>query len=174
MRLVAAAAVLFALASCAPDPEPVPTPEPDLHAGTEETRLGDVRAFSDAQVACLARTAYHEARGEGRRGMAAVVHVVLNRTEALAWPDDPCAVVNQKSGDSCQFSWVCDGKSDEPKNLVAYGRALNVARAAAEGDLADPTDGAVMFHAKRVDPYWTDAAERTTEIGAHVFYKLDE
>ena len=164
MRRIALA--LLALAACAPDPEPVPTPEPDV-------TLGDVRAFSEAQVACLARTAYHEARGEGRRGMAAVVHVVLNRTEALAWPDEPCAVVKQGNERSCQFSWTCDDLPDEPKNLVAYARALKVARAAAEGDLADPTDGAVMFHAKRVDPYWTSDAERTAEIGRHVFYRLD-
>ena len=165
-----AAALLLALASCAPDPEPVPTPAPDV----AEAAAADLRGFSDRQIACLARTAYHEARGEGRRGMAAVIHVVLNRTEALAWPDEPCAVVRQGKGGKCQFSWACDDLPDEPQNLVAYDRALDLARAAAEGEIADPTDGAVMFHAARVTPYWTDAAERTAKIGSHVFYRLDE
>ena len=169
------APALLALTSCAPDPEPVPTPDP---VPETDVSYSDLRAFSEEQVACLARAAYHEARGEGRRGMAAVVHVVLNRAEAPAYPDQPCAVVNQgaetASNGRCQFSWACDGKPDTPNNLVAYDRALDVARAAAAGDLADPTEGAVMFHARTVDPYWTSAAEKTAEIGSHVFYKLDE
>lgn len=156
------------LSACAPDPEPAPTPAP-----VPDVALADVRAVPEAQIACLARTAYHEARGEGRRGMIAVVHVVLNRTEALAWPDEPCAVVRQGNGRSCQFSWTCDDLPDEPENLIAYARALKIARRAAEGDLPDPTRGAVMFHAKRVTPYWAESAERTAEIGSHVFYRLD-
>lgn len=162
---------LALLASCGPDPEPAPAPVPVPEVASAPR---PAPALPDAQVECLARAAYHEARGEGRRGMAAVVHVVLNRAEAPAYPDEPCAVVEQGRGGRCQFSWFCDGLPDEPTNPVAYDRALDVAEAAASGTLPDPTDGATMFHAKRVDPYWTDAAEKTAEVGDHVFYRLDE
>ena len=171
--LPAVMAAVGALSACTPDRAPEPTPTPDPLPETE-IATEDVRVLPEPQIACLARTAYHEARGEGPGGMAAVVHVVLNRTAALAYPDEPCAVVNQRRGASCQFSWACDGKSDEPQNLVAYDRALGVARAAAAGEIGDPTDGAVMFHARSVEPYWTKAAEKTAEIGRHVFYRLEE
>lgn len=176
--LPASLILAVAAAGCTPAPTATPEPSVDIIAEAPAVTIGDVRVFPQEQVACLAQTAYHEARGEGRPGMAAVVHVVLNRTEALGYPDQPCAVVNQgadgRTNGRCQFSWACDGKSDVPGNQQAYDRAMDVAQAALDGDLADPTDGAVMFHAKRVNPYWTSAAEQTAEIGSHVFYRLDE
>ncbi|WP_051882395.1 cell wall hydrolase [Parvularcula oceani] len=173
MRITVSFLALLCLTSCGPDPQPEPTPAPVDQAEAPAATQPLVPALPREEIACLARAAYHEARGEGKDGMAAVVHVVLNRADSLAYPDTPCAVVEQGNGRSCQFSWFCDGKSDEPRNLIAYERALRVARAAATGELADPTDGATMFHGPQVTPYWTASAELTATVGSHRFYRLD-
>lgn len=129
--------------------------------------------LSAAQLTCLAKAAYFEARGEGERGMAAVAHVVLNRAEHEAYPETPCGVVEQRRGDRCQFSWACDGKPDEPTDAQAFLAARRVADEVARSGAADPTGGATMFHAARVTPYWAAEAEHTATVGRHLFYRLD-
>ena len=37
-------------------------------------------------------------------------------------------------------------------------------------ELLDPTDGAIMFHADYVSPWWMDAYKFTGQIGDHLFY----
>ena len=58
----------------------------------------------------MALNMYHEARGEGRLGMLAVGWVVLNRMADKAYPETVAEVIYQ----GCQFSWVCDRRSDWP------------------------------------------------------------
>ncbi len=93
---------------------------------------------------CLALNAYHEARNQDIRGMVAVSQVVINRVESDLFPDDVCEVVMQgptreswktrqyeyiEEEDRvyypirhrCQFSWYCDGKSDEPHDEMGLG-----------------------------------------------------
>lgn len=48
-----------------------------------------------AQVECLAVMAYHEARGDGVEGMAAVIDTALVRAADRRWPMTPCGVVYQ-------------------------------------------------------------------------------
>lgn len=143
-------------------------------AGTAAPEAPEPPRLPAAQATCLAKAAYFEARGEGRSGMAAVAHVVMNRAAHDAYPETPCGVVEQRRGTSCQFSWACDGLSDEPGDPDLYLTARRVADAVAHGDAPDPTGGATMFHAARVTPYWTAEAEHTATIGRHLFYRLDE
>ena len=66
---------------------------------------------------CLALAMYWEARGEGRHGMIAVGWTILNRAKSENFPATPCVVVYQGGERSpCQFSWWCDGKSDQPRD----------------------------------------------------------
>ncbi len=125
----------------------------------------------DAQVQCLASAMYHEARGEGVAGQRAVGEVVLNRVDDVAFPKTVCGVVNQRSGRSCQFSYVCDGRSDAPGNMAAYRRAEKLARAMLDGAPRTLTDGATYFHTVSVRPSWSRRFENTTRIGAHLFYR---
>jgi len=76
------------------------------------------------QIECLARNAYFEARGEGRAGIEAVTHVVINRTKQPKWPSTPCGVIYQRSRGSCQFSWVCTRNSMRDQRLYSYCRDL--------------------------------------------------
>lgn len=133
------------------------------------------------QLQCVALNIYHEARGESDIGQKAVAYVTLNRVEDPAYPNTPCKVVKQSKKDSagnpvkhkCQFSWYCDGASDKPKNEKAYQEAVHLAAVVMNNYKtgADPTDGATMYHATSVKPYWRKAFNQTVTIDNHIFYK---
>lgn len=126
-------------------------------------------------LVCLSRTIYFEARGQSDREMAAVGHVVINRARHTDFPDDICAVIRDGGETApCQFSWWCDGRSDVAHNRREYRRAVKVARGILSGDIADPTNGANMFHNRQASPAWADAAEDRGRIGAQHFYYLED
>lgn len=132
------------------------------------------------QLDCLAKNIYFEARSEGLLGQRAVAWVTLNRVHSDRFPDTICKVVQQAvlddSGnpvrDKCQFSWFCDGKSDDVKNKEKWDLAVRMAETVLTrfGAMPDPTDGAIMYHADYVSPYWKNDFTRTTKIDSHVFY----
>jgi len=85
-------------------------------------------------LVCIAVAVYFEARGEPTAGQAAVAHVVRNRIESPEYPDNACDVVKQgyywagnPIRDMCQFSFWCDGKSDNPRNTQLFYNALYIA-----------------------------------------------
>ena len=130
---------------------------------------------------CLALNIYHEAKGESELGQRAVAYVTLNRANDERYPSDICDVVYQarldKNGlpkrNQCQFSWYCDGRSDEPTDSEAYAQAKFVASVVINtyGNSFDPTMGATMYHADSVNPRWTSSFKETTEIENHIFYR---
>ena len=133
------------------------------------------------QRECLALNIYHEAKGESELGQRAVAYVTLNRANDDRFPGDICGVVKQarlgKDGqprrNQCQFSWYCDGKSDEIENKESYQQALLVATVVINtyGSSFDPTMGATMYHADSVKPKWRKSFEETTQIENHIFYR---
>lgn len=129
-------------------------------------------ATSDDDARCLALALYWEAKSEGAEGMRAVASVILNRVAHPHFPDTVCAVVKQ-GGERppCQFSWWCDGKSDRPSDLAAWQRSKMLARLVYWGDAADPTRGALWYHADYVAPAWGRVLERAVKIGRHIFYQ---
>ena len=131
-----------------------------------------VAAADGEQQACLARAVYFEALAEGRAGMEAVAAVVLNRIAHPEFPDTVCEVV-QDGGETppCQFSWWCDGKSDQPDDAEGYTLAREVADVALTAPPPDPTAGALFFHRTDVEPGFEIPREPTVTIGDHVFYR---
>jgi spore germination cell wall hydrolase CwlJ-like protein len=127
----------------------------------------------EQSVRCLALNIYHEARSEPEKGQHAVAAVTLNRVASSSFPNSVCKVVKQggKKLNKCQFSWWCDRLSDEPRETQAWNRALRLARKALSGELSDPTEGALYYHATRVKPRWARVFERTGKIGQHLFYR---
>lgn len=125
------------------------------------------------ELACLARAVYHEARGEGDRGMRAVAEVVLNRVESDAFPGSICGVVYQGVGNSagCQFSFACDGSEAAALEPRAWKRSETIAQQMANGAPRPLTDGATHFHTLAVRPNWSRVYALTAEIGAHRFYR---
>ena len=128
----------------------------------------------EAFLTCLALNVYYEARSEPMVGQYAVAHVVLNRVANDAFPDDACKVVKQgysKGLGKCQFSWYCDGKSDKPKDELAWLYARVVAYNVLYGYHEDNTEGATHYHANYVRPWWRKHYDMTVQHGSHIFYK---
>ena len=132
---------------------------------------------------CLAQNIYFEAGNQPLAGKIAVAHVVLNRLEHKSYPNNVCGVVYQAKlreswagnmipiRNQCQFSWYCDGKSDEPLDTKTWLEVLRIARDIQDGAWADITEGATHYHATRVNPYWADSLNETVIINEHIFYK---
>ena len=130
----------------------------------------------DESITCLARSIYWEARGEDASGMQAVANAVMNRLAHKGFPNTICGVVKQglEQG-ACQFSWWCDGLSDQVIDNVleqaSYEVAKEIARKALNKQLKDLTRGAIYFHHKRVNPSWAQQYIMTAKVGEIVFYK---
>jgi len=149
-----------------------------LSLGVAAVFVGAIVALSlkrtmDEEMQCLALNVYFEARGESREGQAAVAHVVMNRAADKRFPSFVCAVVQEGGKDShnCQFSWWCDRYSDRPTHLADWELAKDIARGVYRGDIADPTGGALWYHATHVRAYWRGQYERSRRIGNHIFYR---
>ncbi len=124
-------------------------------------------------VDTLARTLWGEARGEGRTGMAAVACVVLNRVARGGWWGDTIVSVCRMPK---QFScWNAGTRSLQAVQAVtpadpAFGTAIEVARQAVDGRLADFTHGALHYHTVDVQPRWSLGVRPCFRLGRHVFF----
>ena len=150
------------------------TATPAVPSATEEVAVQIDQEYEKA-LRCLALNVYHEARAESKTAQLAVAAVTLNRVESGMFPDNVCGVVKQRNGKKgrgrCQFSWVCDRKSDQPRAGEAWESALEIARLSLDGLAQDPTHGALYFHANHVSPDWSKRLRKTAKIGNHHFYK---
>ena len=134
---------------------------------------------------CLALNTYHEAKNQSMIGQVATAQVVMNRVADSRYPNSVCEVVKQgpkyKGSDvpvrhKCQFSWFCDGKSDEPRrDSKEWRRAQDYARIVLSGRIVlDVTEGATHYHATYVRPAWARTKTRTTRIESHIFYRCEK
>ncbi|GBF58046.1 spore cortex-lytic enzyme [Candidatus Phycosocius bacilliformis] len=121
------------------------------------------------QVRCLAEAVYYEAKGEPRRGQEAVAEVVATRVASGKYPKSFCGVVYQRTGNQCQFSWVCRARR-APSGLQ-WQRANEIAERVVDGWRPGVAPGATHFHATFVEPSWSRVYRRVTSIGGHVFYR---
>jgi len=123
-------------------------------------------------ITCLARTIYWEANRKDNAEMEAIANVVMNRLGHKGFPNTICGVVKQgHEQGACQFSWWCDGRSDDAEEDKSYAIAKEIARKALNRQLTDRTGGALYFHHRKVTPNWSNEYVRTVEVGEHVFYK---
>ena len=67
------------------------------------------------EVQCVQQALWHEARGESKEGIKAVLSVIVNRTKSKHYPDTFCEVIHEPK----QFSYVDElrkkGESFTPK-----------------------------------------------------------
>jgi len=120
------------------------------------------KSYDSAQMNCLARNAYYEARGESEKGMLATIFVVLNRTKDSRFPSTPCKVIAQPN----QFEWYGKGKTIKEPEM--YDKAKQLAYEVIEGKHKDVTCGAIYFNAHHKSP---KNSKFTVRIGNHSFYK---
>ena len=153
----------------------------------------------DPEAICMALNIYYESRSDNLAGQYAVADVVLNRVQDSRYPDTICEVIQQgpvkeswktkQDPDlpdweriynpirhKCQFSWYCDGKSDDPQSETGWAQAQYVAGAIMySGKYRGMTEGATHYHATYVRPKWRldRGMNHIGRIGAHIFYKWD-
>ena len=153
----------------------------------------------DVQALCMALNIYYESRSDNLAGQYAVADVVLNRVQDSRYPNTVCDVIQQgpvreswktKQHEDlpdeeriylpirhmCQFSWYCDGKSDDPKDETGWAQAQYVAGAIMySGKYRGITEGATHYHATYVRPKWRldRGMNHIGRIGSHIFYRWD-
>ncbi len=126
----------------------------------------------DDAITCLSRTIYWEAKNVGVASMEAIASVVMNRLGHKGFPNTVCGVVKQgHEQGACQFSWWCDGRSDDAEEDKHYAVAKEIARKALNRQLTDRTGGAMYFRQRKATPGWSAEYIKTVEIGEHIFYK---
>lgn len=145
----------------------------------EEQHLTDERY-------CLSLNIYHESRGDSFAGQAAVADVVMNRVEDSYYPNTVCEVVKQTvwvenwkgnmvpKRHMCQFSWFCDGVSDDPGDPDAWMESYILAEEVFDkGNWRGITEGATHYHALSVRPKWVKdrGMTYTGTVGQHEFYR---
>lgn len=150
------------------------------------------------QEFCLAQNIYFEASIDNKAGMAGVADVTLNRVKDKRYPNTVCEVIYQAvmkeswktrqypdlpdedriyypKRNMCQFSWYCDGKSDDiPLGSENWVKAQMVAWEMIHNKtLRGISDGATHYHATYVKPSWRKDVGMTLvgRIGSHIFYR---
>ena len=132
--------------------------------------VNDIREYSDREVMCMAKALYFEAGGEKELGVRAVGFAIVNRSQHKQYPKTICGVVNQRSKYGCQFSWVCDRKSDSPANAQLYAHMREVALLVLYQQVDNPVGRAISFHNPTVRPSWARRMTYIRRIGGHFFY----
>jgi N-acetylmuramoyl-L-alanine amidase len=137
---------------------------------------------------CLALNIYHESRSENLAGKYAVADVVLNRVRDDRYPNNICDVIYQGKHkpswkdperlvpirNQCQFSWYCDGKSDDPLDTDSWNESLNIAYHVIKNNkYRGLTEGATHYHTTWVSPYWAPTLQQVGTIGTHIFYRQE-
>jgi len=143
-----------------------------------------VNAFDENNdIYCMAQNIYFEAGNQPLAGKIAVAQVVINRTNHPNYPTTMCDVIYQAKWKEnwlgnlvpirhqCQFSWFCDGKSDDPVDSPTWMNSLKVAADVVQGKYGDITEGSTHYHSIYVNPYWADSLNETVVINEHIFYK---
>lgn len=142
-------------------------------AKRENAIRANMRKANLTETECLAMAMYHEARGEGERGLKAVAFVINNRKQSGKFPSTICDVVRQKA----QFSFISDKHSDSIKEWDTYSKVLAIAI-----DLLDnggfqrtksPVGNALFFNSFKSKAAWvySRASRFISTIGNHHFFK---
>jgi len=146
---------------------------------------------------CLAQNVFMEAKGENLAGKSAVAHVTLNRVKHEKYPDSVCSVTKQAKLRTnwkgyevpiigmCQFSWYCDGKSDNIQviyekgkakgkqiapNMEAWKQSVQVSLLALKGVTIDPTSGATHYYNHNISsPNWGQVYPVVAILSNHTF-----
>lgn len=132
-----------------------------------EEKTSIIDDYTKKDLKCLSDNVYHEARGEGSKGMRLVADVTLNRVLSSKYPDSICSVVYQKS----QFSWTHNNRGSVISEPDAYRKAKRIATEAIHRS-KDTSMGAIHFYAHNViKPSWAYHKTKTVIHRGHTFLK---
>ena len=129
-----------------------------------------------ADLGCLARNVFHEARGEPSAGQYAVAEVTLNRVDSRRFPNTVCGVVHEKRWDPERrryvgaFSWTELNLTSSQKG-IAWDRAVAAAMRVYDNEHEPLVQRALFYHAVAIEPRWASSKKQVATIGQHIFYE---
>lgn len=123
--------------------------------------------LTDAEVQCMAKTIYHEAKGESEVGMRAVGYLTLNRAAHPAYPKTICGVIHSKYQGKYEYNWV--GMKLPIREQDRYAMALKVSRDVLTRTVPNPIDDSLFFRNKSAHRQLRYERYVAT-IGNHRFY----
>ena len=152
-----------------------------IHVAQVQHMIAHAPKVDLKQVKCLAKNIFYEAGNEPFLGQVAVARVVVNRMNH-GFARTPCGVVYQSTSVEkivnnepqqvklCQFSWVCEDKTEPNKNNPKYKQAEQIAHDVLVHDSYKDAipKSALFFHNLTVDPMWP--YKQVAKIGNHIFY----
>ena len=124
------------------------------------------KVYQESPTECLVQALFYEAYGEGYEGQVAVGWVVRNRINSGKFPKTACKVVNQRSQEDCQFTFICYPyrQITPEKYMELYLLAGHILY---DAYMHDPTGGALYFNNK---PFKNKGFKFIKKIGNHWFY----
>lgn len=144
--------------------------------------------MTDRDRIVVAMNAYAEARGEGRDGIRAQIHSVINRHAVGKWYS------RKTLAGTCLLAYAYSAQNTDDPNRLAAAEAdendavwqvcLDEAASAIAGVTQDPTQGATHYYAAGTpEPHWVRGVDPKTgaqvaqpalyccRIGKHLFYR---
>ena len=153
-------------------------------------------SYTYEELYCLSLNSYWEARGESLDEKLAVAQVVINRLESDDYPDSICDVITEGPireswktkqlpdldtkdrvfypvRNRCQFSWYCDGRSDEIRNMNGWEDSVIAALLAYVEYGEARVDGATHYyaHEKINRPSWAKNMTVTAVLDGHTYLR---
>ena len=124
----------------------------------------------------LAEAIYFESRGEYWTGQEAVGNVIMNRVNHPAYPNTIAEVVYEGAHKkhACQFSYVCDGKSEVIRDIDSWEHSVISAIRVYHGFAKDHTNGSLFYinHDVSTNQGFFKTLEPVRKIGSHTFYTV--
>lgn len=126
----------------------------------------------------LAEAIYFEARSEPLACQIIVAQNILNRVDQERFPNTIEEVVHQRTKSKagkwvCQYSYFCDGKSDQLTNSKAEIKSYQVASMVLLSEVPDLSEGSDHYYAHEiVTPRWASSMTDVFVCDKHTFGKL--
>ena len=123
-------------------------------------------SYTEKQETCLAITLYHEARGEGYKGMLLVGSTVINRRKISDKP--VCEIVRRWYN-----GYNPRGRLDD---LASYEDAVAISRGLIKGTIVPNTRATHFLNKKKLTrmPKWAYTFHKVGKYKAHTFYKEEK
>lgn len=124
---------------------------------------------------CIIDALYHEARGEGTKGIKAVASVIQNRTKHPDYPATYCGVIKQRN----QFSYTLLNKpsgkrlerSIDDSEREVYTYISDIAQNMLRGQFKPSLPSSVLWYtSSTVKNHWTSKKQVVAKVGKHKFY----
>jgi spore germination cell wall hydrolase CwlJ-like protein len=134
----------------------------------EQNRI--LEEYKNSERDCLVTALYHEARGEGIKGLEAVASVIYNRKNHPYYPSTYCGIVNQYK----QFSYTLLDKNlgEVPAyESKVYAKILDLSDSMVDNRFKPTLPPSVMWYTTtKVSNKWTKKKKIVADIGKHRFY----